>query len=255
MRAMGNRRYGKRPNRRQLDPTNVNVSPLALQYATPGVLMGNTVISAALTQYDCAVDNVTGGPEVASIRLTGLIDGSYQTVPANSIANGGEDGAGTLVDLVFTGELDTTQPWLLQMPSYTPLIQSRYGGKLVGALSIGETTTTANYGFVSMGNQQDGPFPFPVLMVPWTATVDDATHISVQLDSTSYDPLTLAGVPPISDSSAGAAVGAVDNGNGNFTLEFGGGAVAGSQLTIPQWMAEIRGPARQYMAPARLTTV
>ena len=251
---MGNRRYGKRPNRRQLDPTNVNVSPLALQYATPGVLMGNTVISAALTQFDCAVDAVTGGPEVARIRLTGLIDGSYQTVPANSIANGGEDGAGTLVDLVFTGELDTTQPWLLQVPSYTPLIQSRYGGKLVGALSIGETTTTANYGFVSMGNQQDGPFAMPVLMWPISAVVSAPNDIIVQFNSTALDPFTLAGLPLITDTLGLNVTAMVDIGNGALGLTFAFPTTAGSTLTIVQWDPAVRGPAGQWMAPAALIT-
>lgn len=250
---MNNRRFISRPNRRQLDLSLINVPPISLQWTGPGIDAGKTHFTGALSQHGCKVVTTVGGTDVTAITLAGSIDGVFGIYSAERIENMGEDGSGTVIDIVFDGALATTQPWLLSIPFATPLIAGPSGGRLVGTLNIDQVPSDANGGFIRQSNLSDGPL-FPSLMWPIAASVAAGNEIDVSFNSISLDPLTIIGIPDFTDSAGGAALGVIDQGGGNIAITFTGGCTSGSTLTFPAWQNSLRGPSGEYVSPFELVT-
>lgn len=251
---MSARHTGRRPNRRQLDRSLINVAPLALQWLNPTINGNNTVFEGGVTQAMARVATQAATPEVERITCTGVFGGLWQTLPALEIGNEGESAGGTLLQITFDQILSLEDPWELAIPSDTPLVQSRYGGRLTGTYYNGQATASADGGYIRQTNLMPGPTGVPVLMWLVTATFVDSTHIQVETNSSGNSPFVFDGVPAINDSIAGAATGIADDTGGFFTLTFPGGVAPGTTLSGPAWDGAIRGQSGEWLAPF-VTTV
>lgn len=245
-------RKGRRPNRRQTNAASFNVAPLALQFATPGIDAGNTFFTLPLSQFHARVDSQVGGAAVLAITCCGYFDGTFTTKTAEFIRNDGEDGEGTLVTLKFLGVLSNVKPWLLSIPADSPLIQSRFGGRLAGTLNLGESLVNWPRGFVRISNYADVGAPAPVLAAVQSATTDAGNDIDVVTNASGASPWVIAslgnllwngGTPPDSYS---------DLGSGNFRLTFSGMPVPGGTLEMSTWEGTAVGAGGQVLAPFRV---
>ncbi len=251
---MRSRRFAHRPNRRQRSLASFNVAPLCLQYGTPGIDAGNTFFTLPLSQFRARVDTQTGGDAVTAIKLVGFIDGVFGTYPAALIRNDGEDGDGTLVTIKFLGVLDNDQPWILSIPASTPLIQSRFGGRLSGTLNQFESLDDLAFGAVRMSNYEDVGVSLPVLNRVTTATVISGTEITLTTDLGAPNPWGALDRFKILYDDISTPDSVADAGGGSILVTVSGGVATTKSVTMTDWKNFGRGADGSYLAPFRVIT-
>jgi len=147
----------RRPNRRQLDPTNVNVPGIAVHYSTPGIAGPNTVITLQCFATRGRVEEETNPANLTLWQMWGDWTGVVEARTAASVRGEPAQLETDPTDLVitFVGVLDTTKRFVLKIPSSTPLFQSSHGGRLTGFMHDGFDPGTSPEGFLLMTNAED----------------------------------------------------------------------------------------------------
>lgn len=215
----------------------------------PGINGPNTVFEGGVNETSARIANEAGSPQVQRIICAGIFDGVFEERPALEIGNEGESPDGTLLQITFDAILDLDQPWELRIPSDTPLIQSRYGGRLTGSFTDGEPPTLAVGGYVRQSSIVAAAGAMPPLIWPVAiGYTDPDTFYEVAL-SGAPDPITIVGLPPMTSGTAGPATGVADQGGGVLLVNFAVSPGPGASLNFPAWHPSIRGPGGEWMTP------
>jgi hypothetical protein len=211
----------RRPSRRTLPFGVLREPPLALREFVPTINGPNTVFEGGVNQQNARIASSAATPEVARITCSGWWNGGFNPArEALEIGNEGESIDGTQMQITFDAVLDLTQPWQISIPSDTPLIQSRFGGRLAGTFAAGQPLALADGGFVRLSNLTAGTLG-PHQFV-WTGITKGPANneITFSVDAATLQPFQATGSPDMRTESGATAGSFNDLGGGSVRITF-----------------------------------
>lgn len=251
---MSIRRYGRRPNRRQVSTAILSDSLLVLQVHGEVIDAGDTIIQVDVLTTAPVLPDLGPGPPADDIRLTGLIDGVFGSTPCIAVTNGGPTGLGQGMTLRFAGVLDLTAPYQVEIPAALLAVKSSFRGNVSGTLQSDQINSAAVGGYVRLTNLGVVGIPLPLLCWVVGAVADGSDTVIVTVTNDGGGPFVFDGIPNILSNGGPQSIAVGDLGSPAISVQFNGMVNPGDVLTMAWPQTAVRGSNGSYLAPFSFAT-